>query len=417
MNQQPNFTLFSIVVGAIFVVLDIYVLAHWTRFARNRHLRPMWYKVPWLLSSVFLILNVVVSYRRHYFRLGPTDTVLFGLITFWYLPKLPILLFLVIRDVVRLLISAGNFIWQLLTPRKPQVAVPSPVSIVSIESRRKFLGKATWSLAAVPYVITGNSMLRTVYDFQVLHEELVLQNLPRAFDGIKIVQISDIHAGSFPDYTPFQEALRLVREQHPDMIVITGDFVNAKPEELSIIARDLARLTAPEGVYASLGNHDHYNSMVEHKRIISTVRELGVDLLVNENRTIGGEHSHVVLAGIDNTGMKQDFGRMDLALKNTQPDDAIILLSHDPTFWDRGIVGQQPVGLTLSGHTHGGQFGVQVFGYEWSPAQYVYKQWAGLYRTGDQLIYVNRGLGTVGPPMRVGIPPEITVFTLRSHLA
>jgi predicted MPP superfamily phosphohydrolase len=260
-------------------------------------------------------------------------------------------------------------------------------------------------------------MLSTVYDFQVMRVELVLPNLPRGIDGLRIIQISDIHAGSFPDYMPFQEALRLVTEQHPDAVVITGDFVNARPEELAIIARDLARLRAPEGVYASLGNHDHYNSPADHKRIISTVRDLGVDLLINENRRIGGESSRLVLAGIDNTGMKQDFGRIDLALRDTLPDDAIILMSHDPTFWDRGIVGQKPVGLTLSGHTHGGQFGVQAFGFEWSPAQYVYKQWAGLYRTGDQVIYVNRGLGTVGPPIRVGIPPEITVFTLRSHVA
>lgn len=326
------------------------------------------------------------------------------------------MLFLVVHDIIKLFVSAGAFIRRLIRQRV-DLEIPSEAVLPLSESRRTFLGKATWSLAAVPYMITGSGMLRTVYDFQVLSVELVLPNLPRRFDGLKIVQISDIHAGSFPDHMPFQEALRLTAEQRPDVIVITGDFVNSSPDELAIIAADLARLRAPEGVYASLGNHDHYNSPSDHKQIVSSVRGFGVDLLINENRSIGGKNSGLVLAGIDNTGMRQQFGRIDLALRGTSADEAIILMSHDPTFWDRGIVGKVPVGLTLSGHTHGGQFGVQAFGYEWSPAQYVYKQWAGLYRTGDQVIYVNRGLGTVGPPIRVGIPPEITVFTLRSHVA
>ncbi|MBI2793221.1 MAG: metallophosphoesterase [Ignavibacteria bacterium] len=416
MNQQPNFTLFSIIAGAILVVLDVYVLAHWTKFAKRRQLRPMWYNIPWIIAAAFLILNIAIALRRHFFRLDSTDTLLVGLITFWYLPKVPIMLFLIVRDVLKLMLLVGSTVNRIFRLGVKQ-QTPKPAVLAPSESRRTFLGKATWSLAAVPYVITGSSMLSTVYDFQVMPVELVLPNLPRSMDGLKIIQISDIHAGSFPDYMPFQEALRLVTEQRPDAIVITGDFVNARPEELSIIARDLERLRAPEGVYASLGNHDHYNSPAEHKQIVSMVKDLRVDLLINENRRIGGENSRLVLAGMDNTGMRQDFGRIDLALRGTLPDDAIILMSHDPTFWDRGIVGQTPVGLTLSGHTHGGQFGVQAFGFEWSPAQYVYKQWAGLYRTGDQVIYVNRGLGTVGPPVRVGIPPEITVFTLRSHVA
>lgn len=416
MNHQPNFTLFSIIAGTIFVVLDVYVLWHWTSYSRRRQLRPLWYKIPWVLSAAFLILNIAIAYRRHFFRLDSTDTLLLGLITFWYLPKVPIMLFLVVHDIIKLTVSAGAFIRRLFRQRVDLEIPPELVPPLS-ESRRTFLGSATWSLAAVPYMITGSGMLRTVYDFQVLSVELVLPNLPRRFDGLKIVQISDIHAGSFPDHMPFQEALRLTAEQRPDVIVITGDFVNASPDELTVIAADLARLRAPEGVYASLGNHDHYNSPADHKQIVSSVRDLGVDLLINENRRIGGENSGLVIAGIDNTGMRQQFGRIELALRNTSPDEAIILMSHDPTFWDRGIVGKVPVGLTLSGHTHGGQFGVQAFGYEWSPAQYVYKQWAGLYRTGDQVIYVNRGLGTVGPPIRVGIPPEITVFTLRSHVA
>ena len=257
-------------------------------------------------------------------------------------------------------------------------------------------------------------MMRTLYDFKVYNQEITLQNLPRALDGIHIVQISDIHAGSFPDGKPFQEAMRMVNGLKPDMILITGDYVNALPEELSLVARDMNKLKASEGVYGILGNHDHYNTRQQHARIVKSLRSMGVDLLINENRRIGIEGSSLVLAGIDNSGLRQNFGRLDKALKNVAADDAVILMAHDPTFWDANVVGKSPVGLTLSGHTHGGQFGVQAFGFEWSPAQYVYKQWAGLYSKGDQSIYVNRGLGTVGPPMRIGIPPEISSIILRA---
>jgi predicted MPP superfamily phosphohydrolase len=198
----------------------------------------------------------------------------------------------------------------------------------------------------------------------------------------------------------------------PDAITITGDFINAKPSELTVIERDLARLRAPEGVFASLGNHDHYNTDAEHSALIKAIRERGIDLLVNERRVLQAGSDRLIIAGTDNTGFKQRFARLEQALGDATTEDAVVLLAHDPTFWEREVVGS-PVGLMLSGHTHGGQVGVQLMGFEWSPAQYVYRQWAGLYAIGDQHLYVNRGIGTVGPPMRIGIPPEITILTLR----
>lgn len=214
-----------------------------------------------------------------------------------------------------------------------------------------------------------------------------------------------------------QEARRIIDGLNADLIVITGDFVNSKPGEMSIIARELAKLKAPEGVLASLGNHDHYNTPEQHRTLVKGIRELGIDLMVNEHRRVGNGDASIIIAGTDNTGFRQDFADLDLALQGVEPGEPTVLLAHDPTFWDKEVVRQRPVDLMLSGHTHGGQFGIQALGFEWSPAQYVYEQWAGLYRKGDQALYVNRGLGTVGPPIRIGVPPEITVFTLRAPKA
>ena len=262
--------------------------------------------------------------------------------------------------------------------------------------------------------MVGRGMWSTLYDFQVMNVDLVMDRLPRSFDGMRIAQISDIHAGSFPDHTPFQEVRYILDSLKPDAIVITGDFVNQKPEEMAVIAREFAKLRAPYGVFASLGNHDHYNTEAEHARLVTTIRDLGATLLINQHHRIGQDGSSLVIAGTDNTGFRQSFARLDLALQGVVDDEPVILLAHDPTFWDKQVVPQQRVDVMLSGHTHGGQFGVQALGLEWSPAQMIYKQWAGLYQKGSQQLYVNRGVGTVGPPLRIGIPPEITLFTLRA---
>jgi predicted MPP superfamily phosphohydrolase len=181
-----------------------------------------------------------------------------------------------------------------------------------------------------------------------------------------------------------------------------------------VIAREFAKLRAPYGVYASLGNHDHYNSPEDHARLVATIRDLGTELLINQHKRIGESGSSLIIAGTDNTGFRQSFARLDLAMQGVREDEPVILLAHDPTFWDKEVVPDKRVDVMVSGHTHGGQFGVQALGVEWSPAQMIYKQWAGLYTNGDQQLYVNRGIGTVGPPLRIGIPPEITLFTLRA---
>jgi len=338
------------------------------------------------------------------------DVELFGFVTLWYLPKIGIALVLLPRDAYRAVRWSFARIFAKPTFRAvPDAELPAPSA-----TRREFLGTAAWSVSAVPYLMVGRGMWSTLYDFQVINIDLIVDRLPRSFDGIRIAQLSDIHAGSFPDHTPFQEVRYILDTIKPDAIVITGDFVNQKPAEMAVIAREFAKLRAPYGVYASLGNHDHYNSESEHARLIVTIRDLGAELLINQHHRIGQDGASLIIARTDNTGFRQSFARLDLALQGVAGDEPVILLAHDPTFWDKEVVPQQRVDVMLSGHTHGGQFGVQALGLEWSPAQMIYKQWAGLYRKGDQQLYVNRGIGTVGPPLRIGIPPEITLFTLRA---
>ncbi|MBN9399195.1 MAG: metallophosphoesterase ['Candidatus Kapabacteria' thiocyanatum] len=406
--NPPNLITFSIWVGVIQAVMDLYVLSRWTSFVRGNDMNRWWYRSSWIVAAVMFCIYWYVVYRRHFFRMDGFDVFLFGIVTLWTLPKIGILPVLLIRDIVQ------GIRWIVGKMRRPAAKV-SPVETQATHdgTRRAFLSKAGWATAVVPYAMVGNGMYRTLYDFKVHRIDVPLPNLPKAFDGMRIVQISDVHAGSFPDHRPFQEARRMIDELKPDSIVITGDFVNALPRELTTLGRELELLKAPEGVYASLGNHDHYNTAEEHRQLIKAIEDRGIDLLVNRHRRLSIGNESIVIAGTDNTGFKQQYARLGSTLDGVSENDAVILLAHDPTYWEKAILGKTPVGLMLSGHTHGGQFGVNLLGFEWSPAQYVYKQWAGLYRTGSQYVYVNRGLGTVGPPLRIGVPPEITEITLR----
>lgn len=416
--NPPNFVSISIFIGVAQVVLDLYVLWHFHRFVRRQHLSVWWSRSMWILSALMFVVYVYIAVQRHFFRMSTIDAVLFMVVSLWLLPKIAIAPVLIVRDVM----AGLRLIVRRLRPTPANAhttnQAPAHASKADVEhrteARRAFLAKAGWATALIPYAIVGDGMFRTLYDFKVYSHDVFLANLPRAFDGIRVLQISDVHAGSFPDYRPFQEARRIIESIKPDVILITGDFVNFLPNELSVIAKELTALHAPMGVYASLGNHDHYNKPVEHARLVSAIRGFDIDLLVNDLRRLRIGSDEIVLAGIDNTGFKQHFGDLGKALHGVTEEDAVILMAHDPTFWDKEVRRQAHVGLTLSGHTHGGQFGVQLLGFEWSPAQYVYKQWAGMYTDGDQHLYVNRGLGTVGPPIRIGIHPEITVFTLRS---
>ena len=261
------------------------------------------------------------------------------------------------------------------------------------------------------------------YNYQVKKIKLSFKNLPGAFKGMRMVHISDIHSGSFQDIRAVNKGIDLILKQQPDLIVFTGDLVNDRATEMEPYQNSFGRLTAPLGVFSTLGNHDYGDyvqwptaqAKMDNLEALKKVHaNMGWRLLMNEHVVLEKKGEKIALLGIENWGAKARFpkyGKMDLAHVGTENIPFKILLSHDPSHWDAQILPEYPsIDLMLSGHTHGMQFGLENPYFKWSPVQWMYKQWAGLYEQGSQKLYVNRGYGFIGYPGRVGILPEITVI-------
>ena len=407
--MDPKRWLWFIISSALVLfVFDVIVLLAWQRFIRRRGWSRWFARIPWAIALVFLVVSPYVSYQRTSVnRLEEGMFLLFAASTLWYLPKIPIALGVIVMTFARIVRRIVSSIRRWFSQQ--QSSLPS----LPDANRRHVLETIAWGSAIIPFGIVGKGFFDTD-ELMIYEEEITLRALPQAFDGLRIVQISDIHAGSWRSPQPFRRARALIDQLKPDVLVITGDFVNFDPKELELIRADLMRLRADMGVFASLGNHDHYCSPANHSLLRSMISNSGITLLVNSNIPLTTHGETLYLVGTDNTGLGQNFGDLPAALVGVEPGAPTILLAHDPTFWDKQVRNKALIDLMLSGHTHGGQVGIHFLGMELSVAQVVYKQWAGLYRDGDQYLYVNRGLGTVGPPIRIGIPPEITVLTLRS---
>ena len=291
--------------------------------------------------------------------------------------------------------------------------------------RRAFASKVALVAAAVPMTTMIWGIVKTAYNFKIHREKLKFKKLPAAFSGLKIVQISDIHTGSLQQNSQLQKAVDLVLEQKPDVIVFTGDLVNNRSDEALPYIHILQQLKAPMGVFSILGNHDYgdyegWQSPEDKEKNMELMYDIhqqaGFNLLLNEHVLLEKDGEKIALIGVENWGANLNFkkyGRLQTAYSGTEEIPFKILLSHDPSHWTSEV---QPnfkdIDLTLSGHTHGFQFGVEIPGFKWSPSQYIYPNWAGLYRENEQFLYVNRGLGCLGYMGRVGIRPEITVIEL-----
>lgn len=268
------------------------------------------------------------------------------------------------------------------------------------------------------------------YDYQVKRIKLSFPNLPMAFKGMKILQISDIHSGSFDNKRAVLNGVHKIMNEKADLILFTGDLINDKASEMDNYIDVFSQLQAPMGVYSILGNHDYgdyYYGMNptgellmqkenNFKRLLEVHGQLGWRLMLNEHVVLTKNGESIALIGIENWGALSSFpkyGKLSQAYAGTEPYSFKILMSHDPSHWDAEIRPKFPdIDLTLSGHTHGMQFGVETPRFKWSPIQWIYKEWAGLYEAGKQKLYVNRGFGFLGYPGRVGILPEITVIEL-----
>ena len=328
--------------------------------------------------------------------------------------KIGLLIFMLSEDVIRIF----RFIFRLIFPKTKK----------EFPSRRKFVSQLALGISALPFLSILYGMYQGKYNYKVLNYKLDFEDLPEAFDGLKIVQISDIHSGSLDNIEKVQYGVDLINAQDADIICFTGDLVNNLTKEMEKWEPIFSQIKAKIGIYSILGNHDYgdYYTWKSEKDKAENFKELlnihdrmGWNMLRNENTFIEKDNQKLHFVGVENWG-KGGFvkhGDIDKASKNLKAEEFKILMSHDPSYWDE-ILKNHPKNfqLTLSGHTHGMQFGIEIPGwFKWSPVQYRYKQWAGIYQYQKRLINVNRGFGYLAYPGRVGIWPEVTVIKLNKY--
>lgn len=368
----------------------------------------------WGLSGgmwIFLLV-LVASFDR---QSGPHDALFkwyAGALILLLVPKLILIIAMTGEDVLR-------FLGGLVQKIKGGQGAFWP-------ERRRVVSLIGLGLAAIPFAGILHGIWKGRYNYRVIRKTLYFPDLPPAFDGLRITQISDIHSGSFDNRQKIRYGIDLINAQKSDLLLFTGDLVNNRAGEMEPWIKEFKRLKAPLGKYSILGNHD-YGDYVEWespeakeanmRRLYAIEAELGFDLLRNENRRLSRGSDSIRLAGVENWGGGgfAKYGDLNKAVQDLAPGDFTILLSHDPSHFDYQVVKhRQPIQLTLSGHTHGMQFGIEIPGWvKWSPVKYRYPRWAGLYEEAGRKLYVNRGFGFLAFPGRVGIWPEITVLELR----
>ena len=292
-------------------------------------------------------------------------------------------------------------------------------------SRSKFITKGALAVGAVPLVTLSFGIISGAHDYRVRRRILTFPNLPKAFDGIRLAQLSDIHTGSFFNKTSVAGGVDMVNAEKPDLICFTGDLVNNQSNEAKDYLDVFSKLDAPLGVHSIMGNHDYgdYRGWSSEQDKLKDVRNLhemhgymGWQIMLNENKLITVDGSSIGLMGCENWGAGRfsKYGDMTKTYAGMEEQPFKILMSHDPSHWDAQIRPEYAdIDLTLAGHTHGMQFGVEIGDFRWSPSKYIYKQWADLYQEGSQFLYVNRGYGYIGYPGRIGILPEITIIELK----
>ena len=382
-----------------------------------------WFKIIWWGYTALLVIGVFASiYAPLFLTLRSIILVAFFLTVACKLVMLP---FLLIDDLRRGLIKLSRIRRETNEDKAGHTAADSSVVGEPI-SRSSFIIKAGLITAAIPLTSLTWGITSGAYDYQIRRRKLVLPNLPQAFDGMTLAQITDVHSGSFYNKRAVLGGVEMLLAEKPDLIFFTGDLVNNIASEMKDYQDIFSKVKAPLGVYSVLGNHDYGDyyygrepSPAKAKNlqdVIKTHQLMGWDLLMNENRRLKIDGEEIGILGIENWGMGRfpKYGRMEEAVKNTDELPVKLLLSHDPSHWRGQVLEKYPqIDAMFSGHTHGMQFGVRLDDFQWSPVQYIYKEWAGLYQEQNQQLYVNVGYGFLGYPGRVGILPEITIFELK----
>ncbi len=395
----------------VLIIIEIYAFQ-----AFKTLIKPKWLLTSYQAISFLLFVFIIYSFTRFDRSVGQTKQTMLtmGLLLLVYIPKIVVTIVLLGEDIFRVGAGAIHYF------------IDNNNNADFLASRRKFVSQVSLGLAAVPFLSLIYGMTIGKYNYKVIKQRIFFSDLPDAFDGFTITQISDIHSGSFDNPEKINYAIDLVNEQNSDMILLTGDIVNTHAKEMHPWIETFNKIKAHKyGKYAVLGNHDYgeYVTWPSEKAkddnfqaIKNLYGEIGFNLLLNEHTFIEKDTDKIAVVGVENWGHNfKQAGDLNKAAQHLKKEDFKILMSHDPSHWEYEVKKHDKhFQLTLSGHTHGMQFGIEIPGwFKWSLAQYMYKQWAGLYEEFGRFIYVNRGFGFHAYPGRVGIMPEITVIELK----
>jgi predicted MPP superfamily phosphohydrolase len=397
-----------VIILVLIIVLEFYAFQAIKTITKSKIAR-----FSWLFVSIAVYANffyVSLNFDRTEGQ-TPQFQMAMGLMLTVLLPKLVLLLIMFGEDIYR-------WILKLISAISSGDTKPLP-------SRRKFISQIALGLAAIPFVSFIYGIVQGKYNYKVIKYQLTFNDLPEAFDGFTITQISDIHSGSFTNKEKIKYGVDLINDQNSDIMLFTGDIVNNKADEMDDWIDVFDKLEAKEGKYSILGNHDYGDYMdwknpqdkIDNFQKVKDIHQkIGFDLLLDEHRYLEKDGQRIALLGVENWGKGfNQAGDLKKASAKINKEDFKILMSHDPSHWEHKVKQDDfNYHLTLSGHTHGLQMGIEIPGWiKWSPSQFVYKQWAGLYEEFGRYINVNRGFGYHAFPGRVGIWPEITVIELK----
>lgn len=407
------------IIVSIMILLDFYVFAalQSVTSSASEKTRTFIFVLYWVVAISAIAGLVLFAYTDATFMSKKVRTYLFATILAFVFAQILSTVFFLVDDVRRVIQWVAQKAFSSKTPVAQMEADTIPRSVFL-----NWMGLAagTTLFGSLVYGFTNK------YNYRVKRVKLSFDNLPEAFNGLKLLHFSDVHSGSFMNKKAVEDGVQKIIDQNADLVIFSGDLVNDRATEMKNYMNVFNKIKAPLGVYSTFGNHDYgdyvrwpYEGVTKEENLVHLAevhKQLGWKLMMNEHVVLENEGQQIALIGIENWSAKARFpkyGDMKKAYAGTEKYPFKILISHDPSHWDAQVrPDYSDVDLTLSGHTHGMQFGVEIPGFKWSPVQYFYKEWDGLYEEGKQKLYVNPGFGFIGYPGRVGILPEITVIEL-----
>jgi hypothetical protein len=405
---MPRWIFPLIIVTILIVLIEMYTFQAFKTISKNKLVRFLFLGIS-MVAYLYAIITIFTYDRSN--GQTPQFQMAMGVLLTVSIPKLVVICILFGEDMYRGVLKL--------------ISAISSGETKSLVGRRKFISQIALGLAAIPFVSFIYGIVQGKYNYKVLKYQLTFKDLPAAFDGFTITQISDIHSGSFTNKEKIKYGVDLINQQKSDIMLFTGDIVNNKADEMDNWMDVFDKLEAKEGKYSILGNHDYGDYMDwdnpqdkkdNFQKVKDIHQKIGFDLLLDEHRYLEKDGQKIALLGVENWGKGfNQAGDLKRAAAGVHQEDFKILMSHDPSHWEEKVKKDSfNYQLTLSGHTHGLQMGIEIPGwFKWSPSKYVYKQWAGLYEEAGRFINVNRGFGYHAFPGRVGIWPEITVIELK----